>query len=74
MESTTWFVIDRIIDSFFFIDIILNFITAYNDKKGTVWNLKRTMKHYIFTWFLIDLISTIPFDLFVSILYYYLLF
>lgn len=55
-------VVDWIIDVLFMIDIIVNFFTAYNDNRGTVYNNCMIVKHYLKTWFVIDLVSTIPFD------------
>ena len=56
------------IDACFFIDIILNFFTAYiNDNKEYVLDHKMIIKHYVFSWFLIDLVSTIPFNLILDV-------
>lgn len=57
-----FYVVDWIVDVFFMIDIIVNFFTAYNDNRGTVYDNCMICKHYLKTWFFIDLISTIPFD------------
>lgn len=57
-----FFVVDWIIDVLFMIDIVVNFFTAYNDNRGTVYDNCKIVKHYLKTWFIIDLVSTIPFD------------
>lgn len=53
------------VDILFAIDILINFITAYEDpftcKLET--GLCSIAKHYIRTWFLLDLACVIPFDL-----------
>ena len=57
--------IDRVVDILFFIDIIVNFISSYEDPqtKLPVVKLKHIAKHYIGTWFIIDLITVLPIDL-----------
>lgn len=50
----------------YILDIIQSFITTYLDKNGEeVWDLKIIAKHYIYGGrFIIDILSTIPFDYF----------
>jgi hypothetical protein len=57
--------IDWIINVFFIVDIGINFRTTYtNTKTGLeVWNPKKIAKHYVLGGkFIIDLLSSIPFD------------
>eukprot|EP01039_Chlorochromonas_danica_P003102 gene3102-3396_t len=56
--------VDLIISGFFFIDILISFSTAYFSEKADalVISRKRIVRHYLKTWFMIDLISTLPFD------------
>lgn len=58
------FVFDYVVDCFFFIDIVLNFNTAYfstvHDSYITV--KKMIAYRYMSTYFLIDLIGTVPID------------
>jgi hypothetical protein len=57
--------VDWIINVFFIIDIGINFRTTYtNTKTGLeVWNPKKIAKHYVLGGkFIIDLLSSIPFD------------
>ena len=52
-----------VIDFFFFIDIILNYFSAYvDDSEIIVDNFKSIAINYIKTWFFIDFISIMPID------------
>jgi len=56
-------IFDNFMNAFFFIDIFMNFFTAYYDEDfEIVDDYKAIFKNYFFGWFLIDLISVIPFD------------
>ena len=55
-----------IIDVFFWFDIFLNFRTGYIEYGDVVLDRKRIAKKYLFTWFIVDLISLIPFELFAA--------
>ena len=60
-------IIDILIDIFFFIDIIINFLTFYIDKFGVkITDRKKIAKRYIKSWFLLDVISTFPFHLIIN--------
>ena len=65
------FIVNRCIDAFFFADCILNFFFAYQEPaaQGGRWVLKSHLirKHYLSTWFTVDIISTVPFDLFLQV-------
>ncbi|XP_069504986.1 voltage-gated delayed rectifier potassium channel KCNH8 isoform X2 [Ambystoma mexicanum] len=61
-RSTT--VSDISVEILFIIDIILNFRTTYVSKSGQViFEAKSICIHYVTTWFVIDLIAALPFDL-----------
>ncbi|XP_068092212.1 potassium voltage-gated channel subfamily H member 8 isoform X2 [Hyperolius riggenbachi] len=61
-RSTT--VSDISVEILFIIDIILNFRTTYVSKSGqVVFKAKSICIHYVTTWFVIDLIAALPFDL-----------
>ncbi|KAB2042861.1 hypothetical protein ES319_D02G246900v1 [Gossypium barbadense] len=55
---------DNIVDLFFAIDIVLTFFVAYIDTRTQllVRESKKIAIRYLSTWFLIDVISTIPFE------------
>ena len=48
---------------FFLIDIFVSFYTTYNENGVYVTDRNKIREHYIHTWFPLDLIATIPFDL-----------
>uniref|UniRef100_H3A9X7 Potassium voltage-gated channel subfamily H member 8 n=2 Tax=Latimeria chalumnae TaxID=7897 RepID=H3A9X7_LATCH len=61
-RSTT--VSDIAVEILFIIDIILNFRTSYVSKSGQViFEARSICIHYVTTWFIIDLIAALPFDL-----------
>ena len=64
-ESLSWDIAYYIMDLFFFLDMILAFFTTTSDaKKATeVTDLKEISKNYLCSWFFIDLVSIVPFDL-----------
>lgn len=61
------FVVSIFIDLIFFVDMILQFITAYSRRtvRGVEWEvrLNRIVPQYLKTWFFLDFITLIPFDL-----------
>ncbi|XP_072431830.1 voltage-gated delayed rectifier potassium channel KCNH8 [Chiloscyllium punctatum] len=61
-RSTT--VSDISVEILFIIDIILNFRTTYVSKSGQViFEARSICIHYVTTWFIIDLVAALPFDL-----------
>merc|ERR1719253_1692002 len=51
------------INYFFLVDVCLNFRTGYFDKQGNLaMEWRRIGKHYLSTWFLLDVVSSIPFE------------
>jgi len=61
------FVVNCVVDSVFIVDMVLNFFTMYHVKTDYGHRLEhrqsRIARHYLQTWFPVDLISVIPFDL-----------
>lgn len=56
--------IELSIDSLFFVDIIVNFISAYeNEERNIETRITKIAWLYIRSWFLIDIVSCIPFQL-----------
>ena len=53
---------DLILDFIFCLDIILSFCTCYVAQGVCVNDLNKISKHYLLTWFAIDLPGSIPFD------------
>ena len=63
-DSTTWTVIDGVIDFLFLMDIILNFFMAYyNSEYILIDNRWKIALKYITTWFFIDVVAIIPINL-----------
>ena len=59
-----WYVLERFIDIFFIVDLAINFRTAYSNREGAiVTDVWKMAKHYLWTWFLIDFVSSVPVDL-----------
>jgi len=62
------FVVNRMVDFFFSIDLVINFFLAYQEspKRGSRWvtDRQQIVRHYLSTWFVLDLVSVLPFDLF----------
>lgn len=52
------------LNNFVFADIILNFCTTYVSKSGqVVYESRSICIHYVTTWFFVDLVAALPFDL-----------
>nr|XP_020469927.1 potassium voltage-gated channel subfamily H member 8 isoform X2 [Monopterus albus] len=61
-RSTT--VSDIAVEILFIIDIVFNFRTSYVSKSGQViFDARQICFHYLTTWFIIDLVAALPFDL-----------
>ncbi|KAM3291074.1 potassium channel AKT2/3 [Capsicum chacoense] len=64
------FITDNVVDLFFAADIFLTFFVAYIDATTQllVRDRRRIAIRYLSTWFIMDVASTIPFDLFALLL------
>ncbi|XP_019756627.2 potassium voltage-gated channel subfamily H member 8 isoform X2 [Dendroctonus ponderosae] len=57
-------IMDVFVEALFFIDILLNFRTTFVNKKGEVVSDWRSISvNYLKTWFVVDLLAALPFDL-----------
>jgi len=67
LQFDALFVVSIFVDLIFFVDMFLQFCTAYSKRtvRGVEWEvrLNRIVKHYLKTWFFLDFITLIPFDL-----------
>uniref|UniRef100_A0A670JPR1 Voltage-gated delayed rectifier potassium channel KCNH4 n=1 Tax=Podarcis muralis TaxID=64176 RepID=A0A670JPR1_PODMU len=55
---------DIVVEMLFIVDIILNFRTTYVSQSGqVVYDTRSICLHYVATWFFVDLIAALPFDL-----------
>jgi len=67
LQFDALFVVSIFVDFIFFVDMFLQFCTAYSKRtvRGVEWEvrLNRIVKQYLKTWFFLDFITLIPFDL-----------
>ena len=64
-EDVSLLVVDSIVDVVFFIDIVLNFHTTYVGPGGEVVSDPKIIRlNYLKSWFVIDLLSCLPYDVF----------
>ena len=61
------FIVDCCIDCIFAADNCLNFLTGFYVGKTLVRNKREIMRAYLRGWFAIDLVTTVPIDLFVEL-------
>lgn len=54
---------ETILDMLFIADLFINFRTGYYYEDEEVMDSVRVAKHYLRTWFLLDFVSSVPFDL-----------
>eukprot|EP00049_Salpingoeca_infusionum_P015735 m.308498 g.308498 ORF g.308498 m.308498 type:complete len:1100 (+) comp15940_c0_seq1:550-3849(+) len=69
--NSAWFVTSCIVDTLFFVDIVLNFRTGYiatatDTSHKIVLEPRNIAKRYLKSWFAVDLISTLPLDYIMS--------
>lgn len=71
MKVPAFYVLNSLIDLIFLMDIIVNFRTTFYDIEtgDEVFDPKRSAKKYLKSRFMVDLLSTIPFDNIVGIFY-----
>ncbi|KAM6972482.1 potassium voltage-gated channel subfamily H member 1b [Aplochiton taeniatus] len=62
-NNVTWLVVDSIVDVIFLVDIVLNFHTTFVGPAGEVISHPKLIRmNYVKTWFVIDLLSCLPYD------------
>lgn len=62
-NNVTWLVVDSIVDVIFLVDIVLNFHTTFVGPAGEVISDPKLIRmNYMKTWFVIDLLSCLPYD------------
>ncbi len=63
-ELTSYLTIaDWLITALFATDMVVHFTSPYREGRRLVTDRGQIAKHYVRTWFIIDLLATIPFDL-----------
>ncbi|XP_074835241.1 voltage-gated delayed rectifier potassium channel KCNH4 isoform X2 [Carettochelys insculpta] len=64
VAARTTIVSDIVVEMLFILDIVLNFRTTYVSQSGqVVYEPRSICIHYVATWFFVDLIAALPFDL-----------
>ncbi|XP_048831591.1 potassium voltage-gated channel subfamily H member 5-like [Brienomyrus brachyistius] len=63
-NNVTWLVLDSIVDVIFLADIVLNFHTTFVGPGGEIISDPKLIRmNYLKTWFVIDLLSCLPYDI-----------
>uniref|UniRef100_A0A8B9GP35 Potassium voltage-gated channel, subfamily H (eag-related), member 5b n=1 Tax=Astyanax mexicanus TaxID=7994 RepID=A0A8B9GP35_ASTMX len=63
-NNVTWLVLDSVVDVIFLVDIVLNFHTTFVGPGGEVISDPKLIRmNYLKTWFVIDLLSCLPYDI-----------
>ncbi|XP_052007337.1 potassium voltage-gated channel subfamily H member 5-like isoform X1 [Xyrauchen texanus] len=63
-NNITWLVLDSVVDVIFLVDIVLNFHTTFVGPGGEVISDPKLIRmNYLKTWFIIDLLSCLPYDI-----------
>ncbi|XP_076880298.1 potassium/sodium hyperpolarization-activated cyclic nucleotide-gated channel 2 [Brachyhypopomus gauderio] len=62
--TTAWIIFNVVSDTFFLMDLVLNFRTGivFEDNTEIILDPKKIKKKYLRTWFVVDFISSIPVD------------
>ena len=61
----SWILFNCLMDTLFLLDVIFNFRTGFMDNQSServILAPQKIAKHYIRTWFVVDLVSSIPMD------------
>ncbi|KAJ8411709.1 hypothetical protein AAFF_G00153470 [Aldrovandia affinis] len=63
-SNIAWLVLDSVVDVIFLVDIVLNFHTTFVGPGGEVISDPKLIRmNYLKTWFVIDLLSCLPYDI-----------
>ncbi|KTF83633.1 hypothetical protein cypCar_00040613 [Cyprinus carpio] len=62
--STPWIIFNVVSDTFFLMDLVLNFRTGivYEENTEIILDPQKIKKKYLKTWFVVDFVSSIPVD------------
>lgn len=59
-----WYVVQNLVDILFWMDLVVNMFSCFYDEEGVlITDRKKVMVNYAKTWFFVDLLACIPFDL-----------
>uniref|UniRef100_A0A3Q2G6S7 Potassium voltage-gated channel, subfamily H (eag-related), member 5a n=1 Tax=Cyprinodon variegatus TaxID=28743 RepID=A0A3Q2G6S7_CYPVA len=63
-NNLAWLVVDSVVDVIFLVDIVLNFHTTFVGPAGEIISDAKLIRmNYLKTWFVIDLLSCLPYDI-----------
>ena len=63
-DDFAWTLTSACVDTFFLVDLVLNFFSAYHDKQlNLIDDRKKIAKRYLKGWFLVDIFSILPISL-----------
>jgi hypothetical protein len=63
VDYNAWFFVEMLIDVLFFIDVIVNLLTAYYTSDGELITRRRDIfLTYLRSWMLLDIVACIPFN------------
>lgn len=54
--------VEQIMDIFFMVDIFFNLVTGYYKKGNLIMKRNLIIRHYIRTWFVIDILASFPYN------------
>eukprot|EP01029_Cantina_marsupialis_P008279 TRINITY_DN1966_c1_g2_i3.p1 TRINITY_DN1966_c1_g2~~TRINITY_DN1966_c1_g2_i3.p1 ORF type:complete len:1326 (+),score=370.72 TRINITY_DN1966_c1_g2_i3:205-4182(+) len=61
-QTGHWSIIEAVLEGIFIFDVIVNFFTAYQEiDRNLVFKKRQIALRYLKTWFVVDLLSSIPF-------------
>jgi hypothetical protein len=67
-DDLEWSTVNNVINFLFFIDILVSFISAYQDEElKIIDDRKKIAVQYLKSWFAIDILSVFPFDMFFNL-------
>lgn len=59
-----WYVVQNLVDILFWLDLVVNMFSCFYDEEGVlITDRRKVLVNYAKTWFLVDLLACIPFDL-----------
>ena len=63
-DDDIWFFLERLVDAFFVLDVLVNLRTTFfNDDGVEIVGSVRCAMHYVTGWMFVDVVSSIPWDL-----------
>jgi len=62
------YIVEFMVEIYFYFDMVLNFVTTYEDENmKVITDPGKIARHYLASWFMVDLISVLPVDLAIRI-------